>query len=110
MNHIVNHLIQSTSHSISSHSNTSHKTISHQAMPLSQHQLPQLALQQQQLIQVLAHDTSKAFCLNTLRAKQLDFLNLGSVVYCPNLNLLLQFRARRLVGFQILKFDVNSTS
>lgn len=108
MNHIVNYFIQSTSHSISSHSNTSHKTISHQAMPLSQHQLSQLALQQQQLIQVLAHDTSKAFCLNTLRSKQIDFLNLGGVVYCPSLQLILQFQARQLVGFQVLKSEVNS--
>ena len=77
-------------------------------MPLPQRQLSPLALQQQ-LMQVLAYGTSKAFCLNILRVKQIDFLNLGSVVYCANLNLLLQFRARRLTGFQILKFDVNST-
>ena len=108
MNHIVNQFLQSTSHSISSHNNTSHKTISHQVMPLSQRQLSPLALQQQQLMQVLAHDTSKAFCLNTLRAKQIDFLNLGGVVYCPSLQLILQFQARQLVGFQVLKSEVNS--
>lgn len=109
MNHIVNHFMQSTSHSISSHSNTSHKTISHQVMPLSQHQLPPLALQQQ-LMQVLAYGTSKALCLNTLRAKQIDFLNLGSVVYCASLQLILQFKTRQLVGCQMLKSEVNSTS
>lgn len=105
MNHIANHFMQSTSHSISSY-----YANSNQIMSLSQRQLSQLGLQQQQLLQVLAYGTSKAFCLNILRVKQIDFLNLGSVVYCANLNLLLQFRARRLVGFQILKFDVNSTS
>lgn len=97
MNHIANHFMQSNSHSISSY-----YANSNQIMSLSQHQLPQLALQQQQLIQVLAHDTSKAFCLNTLRAKQIDFLNLGGVVYCPCLQLILQFKARRLFGFQHL--------
>ena len=79
-------------------------------MSLSQRQLSQLGLQQQQLLQVLAYGTSKAFCLNILRAKQIDFLNLGGVVYCANLQFILQFKARQLVGFQILKFDVNSTS
>ncbi|MFC3903369.1 hypothetical protein [Acinetobacter marinus] len=59
-------------------------------------------------MQVLAYGTSKAFCLNTLRTKQIDFLNLGGVVYCASLQLILQFQARQLVGFQILKFDVNS--
>ncbi|WP_374295718.1 hypothetical protein [Acinetobacter sp.] len=105
MNHIANHFMQSNSHSISSY-----YANSNQIMSLSQRQLSQLGLHQQQLLQVLAYGTSKAFCLNILRVKQIDFLNLGSVVYCANLNLLLQFRARRLVGFQILKFDVNSTS
>ena len=94
MNHIVSQFRQSASHSI-----TSHKIM----------QLPQLALQQQQLMQGLMYGVSKAFCLNTLRAKQIDFLNLGGVVYCANLQLILQFKTRQLVGFQIFKFDVNST-
>ena len=98
MNHIVNHFMQSTSHSISLHNNTTQHTISHQVMPLPQRQLSPLALQQQ-LMQVLAYGTSKALCLNTLRAKQIDFLNLGGVVYCPSLQLILQFKARQLVGF-----------
>lgn len=110
MNHIVDHFMQSASHSISSHNNTTQHTISHQVMPLPQRQWSQLALQQQQLLQVLTYGASKAFCLNTLRAKQIDFLNLGGVVHCANLNLLLQFKTRQLVGFQILKFDVNSKS
>lgn len=97
MNHIANHFMQSNSHNINSY-----YANSNQIMSLSQRQLSQLALQQQQLIQVLAHDTSKAFCLNTLRAKQIDFLNLGGVVYCPSLQLILQFKARRLFGFQHL--------
>ena len=105
MNHIANHFMQSNSHNINSY-----YANSNQIMSLLKRQLSQLGLQQQQLLQVLAYGTSKAFCLNILRVKQIDFLNLGSVVYCANLNLLLQFRARRLVGFQILKFDVNSTS
>ena len=78
-------------------------------MPLPQRQWSPLALQQQQLLQVLTYGASKAFCLNTLRAKQIDFLNLGGVVYCANLQLILQFKTRQLVGFQIFKFDVNST-
>ena len=65
-------------------------------------QLPQLALQQQQLLQVLTYGASKAFCLNTLRAKQIDFLNLGGVVYCTSFQLILLFKMRRLFGFQHL--------
>ncbi|MEC8887602.1 MAG: hypothetical protein VX875_11050 [Pseudomonadota bacterium] len=87
MNHIVSQFRQSASHSI-----TSHKIM----------QLPQLALQQQQLLQVLTYGASKAFCLNTLRAKQIDFLNLGGVVYCTSLQLILLFKMRRLFGFQHL--------
>lgn len=87
MNHIVSQFRQSASHSI-----TSHKIM----------QLPQPALQQQQLLQVLTYGASKAFCLNTLRAKQIDFLNLGGVVYCTSLQLILLFKMRRLFGFQHL--------
>ena len=87
MNHIVSQFRQSASHSI-----TSHKIM----------QLPQLALQQQQLVQELMYGVSKAFCLNTLRAKQIDFLNLGGVVYCTSLQLILLFKMRRLFGFQHL--------
>ena len=71
-------------------------------MPLPQRQWSPLALQQQQLLQVLTYGASKAFCLNTLRAKQIDFLNLGSVVYCTSLQLILLFKMRRLFGSQHL--------
>ncbi len=90
MNHMVNHFMQSTSHNTTSQSIT----------PFAQLQFPQ-----QQLMQVLPYGASKAFCLNALRAQQIQFLNLGSMIYCINLNVLLQFEAKRLVSFQVLKMS-----
>lgn len=52
---------------------------------------------------------SKANCLNQLRAQNVDFINLGNIVYCPAQKLMLIFKAYQLYAYDLIEeFTKNS--
>lgn len=54
----------------------------------------------QQLYNALPTAPNQAYCLNTLRALQIQFLNLGNIIYCQQQSLLLIFKDKYLYAYE----------
>ena len=65
-----------------------------------------LSLQQENLQDWLNHQNKpfhQALCLNALRQAEIEFLNLGNIIYCPQQKLLLIFKQKFLQRCDHLK-------
>lgn len=64
----------------------------------------------QQMTTSLIHLPNQAHCLNALRHGQIQFLNLGNLVYCQQQQLLLIFRNKYLYAYEQILPNLNSDS
>lgn len=60
--------------------------------------IPQEQQHFKQLQQLCPLQCSIAFCLNQLRGAQIQFLNLGNFIICPEYNCLIIFKYKILIG------------
>lgn len=54
-------------------------------------------------------ELSIANCLNLLRSHDVDFINLGNIVYCPHQKIILYFRRRILDSYDLVGELLNDT-